>query len=438
MTTNAESFEIDRATISLNSIESTLSHGGQVEGAPDGKAIILCEHIRMLFESIDFSLLPKRIANEFNGLINKLEKLSPYLGQGRPDVLNPLRGVLQELYALIKPYEPRAEEGTRPRVHIAIRDMLASVQQDMELISRRKDDALQSADGIRELRNGAMRSISDIHKIKDASKKLNEALESELSSGTKTLAKIKDVHTGADQLLESMRGKFENQLAEIQNSIAYLDQYFKKVFGDGKSNESDSLKRKLEEIIRKASDLANQLDGYLPGSTSKGISEAMEVARESAGKASRNYAWAFYATLAALACLSWFDNSWMYRVFDLPNMSSEPLVNFLIDVTIRLFQLSPIIWLALFFAQRRREQSRLMQEYLHKAAVAKSYVGYSAQVEALGLTTENLKEELLRVAIDALAINAAKTLDKQTKNDTPIEAALDLMGKAKNIVLPKS
>ncbi len=81
----------------------------------------------------------------------------------------------------------------------------------------------------------------------------------------------------------------------------------------------------------------------------------------------------------------------------------------------------PAVWLAIFASKRRSENQRLIQEYAHKEALAKSYTSYKKQIDELEEEDQKLLVKLLDSAIDTISSNPSKTLDKKHDHEMPVK-----------------
>lgn len=101
---------------------------------------------------------------------------------------------------------------------------------------------------------------------------------------------------------------------------------------------------------------------------------------------------------------------------------SHRLINILDNLIYKLPFILPAIWLVLFVSKRRNEAQRLAQEYAHKEALAKSYESYKQQIEKLGKEEQNkLLPILMEHMLKAISLNPAETLDKNHKEEMPLE-----------------
>ncbi|WP_107696047.1 hypothetical protein [Campylobacter concisus] len=81
----------------------------------------------------------------------------------------------------------------------------------------------------------------------------------------------------------------------------------------------------------------------------------------------------------------------------------------------------PLIWLAIFCSNRRKEAMRLSQEYAHKVAIASSYESYKEQIKNLNEENQELLTKLMSSTIDIISKNPSDFLDKSKSSDRLID-----------------
>ena len=81
----------------------------------------------------------------------------------------------------------------------------------------------------------------------------------------------------------------------------------------------------------------------------------------------------------------------------------------------------PLIWLAIFCSNRRKEAMKLLQEYTHKVAVTSSYESYKEQIKNLNEENQELLTKLMSSTIDIISKNPSDFLDKPKSSDRLID-----------------
>ena len=92
----------------------------------------------------------------------------------------------------------------------------------------------------------------------------------------------------------------------------------------------------------------------------------------------------------------------------------------------------PLIWLAIFCSNRRKEAMKLLQEYTHKVAVTSSYESYKEQIKNLNEENQELLTKLMSSTIDIISKNPSDFLDKSKSSDKLIDYD-DIVAKMKQL-----
>ncbi len=92
----------------------------------------------------------------------------------------------------------------------------------------------------------------------------------------------------------------------------------------------------------------------------------------------------------------------------------------------------PLIWLAIFCSNRRKEAMKLLQEYTHKVAVTSSYESYKEQIKNLNEENQELLTKLMSSTIDIISKNPSDFLDKSKSSDKLIDYD-DVVAKIKKL-----
>ncbi len=217
---------------------------------------------------------------------------------------------------------------------------------------------------------------------------------------------------------------------EIEQRIISLDG-FKKTQEENYTNE---LNKRLEDIKiyeeeqkKIHSTLYQEIEGLMPGATSTGLSLAYQEMKESFEKPIKNWNMIFIGSVLILFIATFLS---FLKIDTTPDLEST--IN---SILIKLPLYAPLIWIAIFASKRRSENQRLQQEYAHKEALSKSYVGYKMQIDELAQTDKALLTKLLNSSIDTVAYNASESLDKKHGDGTPatetIKAFVDQVVKLK-------
>jgi hypothetical protein len=232
-------------------------------------------------------------------------------------------------------------------------------------------------------------------------------------------------------------------LASIELEIAEFVKFHTKVFGvvDEKTEKRtggldaalETLKKNLVdfEIAQnlKYKALNEEIESLLPGATNAGLATAYRDMKKSFDKPIKNAGRVFYASISILIVasivLATTKIGWFYIEF----IEIKDWTTVMRSIAYKLPFYGPIVWLAYFATKRRSEAQRLQQEYAHKEALASSYNNYKKQIEELDQKDTEMRKDLIRIVIEAIAYNASTTLDGKHGDQMPTQDALDFLSK---------
>jgi hypothetical protein len=248
---------------------------------------------------------------------------------------------------------------------------------------------------------------------------------------------------GIKYQIESSREEVKQVVEDIyeirdktSDFIKKLENFYDKVYGikDSDGNFNGGLKQEIQERQSELEEFKKmqqiryhelniQIESLLPAATSVGLASAYKDMKDDCSKNIKIYNGIFYFSLFSLFLTVLimqylgFSNVWTSN----DNLGNN-LIGLLKVFSIKLPFIIPTLWLAMFSSKRRNESQRLEQEYAHKEALAKSYASYRQQIENLG---DEKQQELLPILLESMiksiAFNPAETLDKNHKDDTPID-----------------
>ncbi|MDO5073562.1 MAG: hypothetical protein Q4D63_04080 [Neisseria animaloris] len=245
---------------------------------------------------------------------------------------------------------------------------------------------------------------------------------------------------------------------ESSHVLDELKDYHLEILGkeDETGEKQGGLKNEILLRTKEYDELNKKIEALLPGATSVGLASAYKDMKDRCSEDIKKYGNMFYGALIILFMTVLFIHSLDFLnilksnnhvVFsselgsfsNIPNAKislnneyATPSLGSQLMALLRMFALKlpflvPALWLAMFAAKRRNEAQRLEQEYAHKEALAKSYDSYRQQIQNLGQDEQDkLLPFLLKNMIKAIALNPAETLDKNHKDETPIDTVSKL------------
>lgn len=85
----------------------------------------------------------------------------------------------------------------------------------------------------------------------------------------------------------------------------------------------------------------------------------------------------------------------------------------------------PLIWLAALANKNIAQSRRLHEEYLHKWAIARSFVMMRNEIKNIDESEEQeLLKQLLTIYLNSTEYNPSKTLDKKIQTENPVNTIL--------------
>lgn len=265
------------------------------------------------------------------------------------------------------------------------------------------------------------RDISEFHsKIFDQEDSIEDQIKNFLKDSKENKQEILNLKEQSSQTLNELE-EFHKDILGITNNDGEIE--------GGLKNELENRLKELEEFKKQQQtryqELNTQIESLLPGATSAGLSHAYNEMHSQFNDEVKSYRSWFYRSIFILffiVCIVTFCfNNIVPKITD-PMTLSHRLINILDNLIYKLPFILPAIWLVLFVSKRRNEAQRLAQEYAHKEALAKSYESYKQQIEKLGKEEQNkLLPILMENMLKAISLNPAETLDKNHKEEMPLE-----------------
>lgn len=298
-----------------------------------------------------------------------------------------------------------------------LRDVIKSIKNALNLII-----SIENESGATDENSTTEKKLEAFfEKIKNQKEEIEKSYKEVVSNDDSITTKLNQTKIDAEKTLDEIKQAFEKHEKYHDKLIDYHDLVFSYEKDDG--TEVECLRDTIENSFAKLKDyhieqanqhksLKEEIESLLHGATSAGLSVAYSILKNRAqDSAIYNFIW-FLLSVGTLLCFL----IWSFYAFPLTENNIETwLVSYLYKLPI----ITTFVWLALFFAKRRSEQERLNQEYAHKESLSRSYESYRKQIKDLGEQKSDLLPRLIRIAIDTIGYNAAKTLDKKHSGDHP-------------------
>lgn len=237
-------------------------------------------------------------------------------------------------------------------------------------------------------------------------------------------------------------GAIEWRSEYIENRLSKIEDIYKKYhYGEKISyTDEDEISKHLEEMINSFEkthglDLYKEINQKAQTAISAVRKEIQEQANEVFGKSTiQNLDFEFNnqyeASKYELKSKEKLFIKWLKRCFwfTVAIAGLNGLIvyykiedNRLDFILIRVFILFPILWFLFFISSQIKEDRRIVQSYLHKKVVARSYLNYADSIQKRTSINIELREKmvalLLETSINVLKENPADLLMKQKERN---------------------
>ncbi|MCT2530197.1 hypothetical protein N2382_04930 [SAR92 clade bacterium H921] len=226
---------------------------------------------------------------------------------------------------------------------------------------------------------------------------------------SRLLTDIKQKHTCITEAESGYFPKIESTYNQTEELMSKFQTSSQLIYGD----ENNGIQNELEQMLSKSEELLRQVENTFAGATNTELAKAFHDQKKSYRKAKWFWSGAFICSVAGMAYLGFLA------------MGIKSTDNYFYDLGKHLVPLGPLIWFGLFASRQQSQDKRLQEEYAHKEAVTKTYVGHQRQLGNLD-DNNNLLAELADATIKTITSNPSSTLGKiNPKQDLPSSAVAD-------------
>lgn len=241
---------------------------------------------------------------------------------------------------------------------------------------------------------------------------------------------------GSAVRVDGLRDKLQNTYADLSDKItnlgARIDEDTKGLVDKYSLSLDDviaSFSKSEKDAKANVDSVVKELNELLPGSMAAGLSNAYEEkarneeATKSALEGSFKYA---IGGLVAISIIP-FAVDVQLLVFD-----GKPLAEVIRDTPNLILAILPLYFPVLWFAHSTNKKlnlsKRLIEEYVHKSSLGKTFAGLSKQIESMTGNDEvkkELRENLLYSFLQASAENPGRLITDYNKSDHPVMEVLE-------------
>jgi len=417
-------------------------------------------YVDSILKSVDPDLIPISLLDNSKTQVNNcLHQINQYTTSKNNSNLMVANDSADNILTYVKPYII-SDVNSAKALYEAVKSYTTSINSSLEAFENNAQTNLEKIDVATSAVNEAKEYILGIHKkisdlqdelfggenIEGKDVKFERLLADSISRSEKIRALYEDLLVDKDGapalknvVLESEKNILlakeasDKALSEIQSKRQELEDFYLKVYGlpDSSGEPQSGLKKEIDERLIQLSNIESdqrtkfdalnlKVEDLLPGAASAGLASEYSTKKRSYTGYIVTYSVCFYLSLIALLTMAF------YFAPVNPQNLDELLRAFLIKLPIY----APVIWFAYFVNKRRSENKRLLEEYAHKEAMAKSYESYKKQIADLKLDDSILIEKLMDRAIDVISYNASATLDGKHDEKMPLHQILSEASKS--------
>lgn len=271
---------------------------------------------------------------------------------------------------------------------------------------------------------------------------------------TKNIGILKKRIETINETLDDLKQKktiIEDRYSDINILKKRLDAIFKKVsieyehvFGENDSRHTDekslvyrlnsvyndyvaslsfqkkAFKSFLDESNKKTNSILEEINGYLPGSVTIGLSRAYSEKKESESKEldenkKKFRRIVYFISLIAAIPLFFIFHEFYFEKTSLPTLLSQ--IPFLSACVFPI--LVPFVWLGIHINRNININKKLIEEYAYKEAISKTVTGLSEQVKQLNddSVKKDIQEQLIRLIISSGENNPGQYISSHNKSD---------------------
>lgn len=367
-----------------------------------------------------------------------------------------IKGQLSNILAQIKEIDTRIPEETKNAKSLV--NSLAQLKGRYKNYETTYNDIVSKTTSIS---NAVQEANSDIAKIRETKDKIEE-IATQADEIKEAIDSNPDIIDDIDNMNEQITnvGALYSQAEKDKNEIRKLYQtlfgYNTKDSETGETKHVDGLKQQLDatydnlksrmEILEREtkqnftnaindwtgqySALKDRVEDLLPGAMSAGLAEAYKTKREAEEQTYDNgynkFLWiiGFLALIAGIPALVTIVLMWTVGVT--VALNEAPRLTLMLAPVC-----AALIWLGVFQNKSLKTSKKLIEEYSHKEATAKTYAGLAKQVAEVGddEMSKSLKIKLLEQTLDAAAQNPSDCITNHEKSDNPIISLLNMSSK---------
>lgn len=295
------------------------------------------------------------------------------------------------------------------------------------------NEAKRLLDEIRNVHAECSREASAVSPIHTELSALVEKFRGYLDQINQDSHLVQKTRTSGDSILteiNQLKGQTTAHAAEIkaradqaqQNSTLITDLLQK---AQAVETKSEAQAAHLEQLNAKGAQLAERLEGLLPGGASAGLASSYRQQQESWSGPRKFWAGIFLVSMSALFGIAFLN------IGDTSHLTPDNALQYLFA---RLPYLVAPVWLAFYASHKHTIAGRLQEEYRHKETTSMSFEGYKRQLEEIqkGQQADTPVIKLCESVIGTLAVNPSRVFTEKHPDTSPFGTLSALLSRKKD------
>lgn len=266
-----------------------------------------------------------------------------------------------------------------------------------------------------------------LEEIKSALVDVKEKSE-EINSAYNQICEDDEKGTSIQTQLIDIRDKFKDAKEKI-------DEFEKKVFGyekegeDGEIKKIDGLGSSIESFFEKQRERYSVLYKKIETELAAGATSAI-LSKTFADKV-KEYYWAGVLWSGAFIILFGITISYGYDMVVNESSNIKTIDDVWRLLAFRFPLIAFVIWLAIFFGNRRAESKKLEESYKHKEVMARSFTGYKKALQELDDEDEELPKLHMKNLLESMNVNSSDFLNIDGEKHPVMELVSSCFGNRK-------
>lgn len=305
-----------------------------------------------------------------------------------------------------------------------------SIEEIQEHCSKQEKEISSTTRNIDEIKNNIIESSDEINKIHKKTIDFNNEIFGYADKTTIPATRSQYLACDDGSIIENNGEYYEIIYENIKGKKDIFCDVIKKI-DELLHSEQKIVETHNNDVKNKTTELYKKIEDLLPGATAAGLTAAYEEARQDATSSITFWRWCFSGSLAAILGIIYFL---FYHGF----ISFSGDLNFekTIVQIIKLFGCEfPCIWLAWTANVKIAQYTRILEEYRHKWAMARTFEGMRKAISQAENISDEHRDIFYYSILAAFSDNPSKIFDKKYEPEGPIATLNKLFDK---ISLPKT